>query len=119
MQKSFSFEGKQIHRMNQVHQDHKYAIKIGTSHFRYSKSQFALLSNKALKHFRQFNWPFEISFPSQSEEQVNFEVDDLISCFKSIDSLFRSETEIILNENNFHIFEYLSTFLDKRSLSKW
>jgi hypothetical protein len=42
----------------------------------------------------------------------------LIFCFKAIDSLFRTETEIILKENNLYAFEYLSRFLDKRILSK-
>jgi hypothetical protein len=45
-------------------------------------------------------------------------MNDLISCFNSIDSLFHSQTEINLTENNFHVFEFLSNCLDKRSLSK-
>jgi hypothetical protein len=115
MQKSFFFEGSQIHRMSQVHQDHKYVIQIGPSHFRYSKSQLALLSNKALKHFRHSQSPFEISLPN---DETNFGLDELIACFKAIDSLFRSEAEIILNENNLPAFEYISRVLDKRSLSQ-
>jgi hypothetical protein len=62
-----------------------------------------------------FRITFEIRLPNN---QNNFNHNDLISSFNSIDSLFRSETEIILNENNFQVFEYLSNFLDKRSLSK-
>jgi hypothetical protein len=45
-------------------------------------------------------------------------LDDLISCFKAIDSLYRIETEVILKEKNLYIFEYLSRFLDKRTLLK-
>jgi hypothetical protein len=113
MRKSFCFEGKLIHQLNQAHTDQKYTIQIGTSHFRYSKSQLAFLSNKALKHFRHSELPFEISLPSQPNDQIHFELKDLITCFKQIDSLFRSEYEIFLKENNFHAFEYLSKFLDK------
>jgi hypothetical protein len=118
MHKSFSFGGNQIHQMNQVQQDHKYVIQIGSAHFQYSKSQLAFLSNKALKHFRQSELPFVIGLPDDSNDQINFGKNDLITCFKSIDSLFRSETEIILEENNLCAFEYLSKILDKRSLSK-
>jgi hypothetical protein len=118
MTKSFFFEGSQIHRINQVHLERKYVIQIGSSHFRYSKSQLAFLSNQALKHFNNSDSPFEINLPSQPDDQINFELTDLITCFKAIDSLFRSETEITLKENNLHAFEYLSTMLDKRILSK-
>jgi hypothetical protein len=118
MKKSFFFEGNQIHRINQVHEDHKCVIQIGTSQFRYSTSQLAILSNKALKHFCHSELPFEISLPNQPDNQINFGLNDLVSCFKSIHSHFHSQTEIIINENNFHAFEYLSNFLDKRSLSR-
>jgi hypothetical protein len=118
MNKSFFFGGNQIHRMNQIQQDHKYVIQIGSSHFKYSKSQLAFLSNKALKHFRQSELPFVIGLPDHPNDQINFGLNDLITCFKSIDSLFRSETEIILEENNLGAFEHLSKILDKRSLAK-
>jgi hypothetical protein len=88
--KIFFFEGRQIYRLNQVHHDHQYAIQIGSSHFRYSKSQLAFLSNRALKHFRHSELPFEINLPTQLGDQNRFELSDLISCFKAIDSLFRS-----------------------------
>jgi hypothetical protein len=71
-----------------------------------------------LKHFRHSELPFEINLPYQSDGQNRFELNDLISYFKAIDSLFRTETEIILKENNLPLFEYLSRFLDKRTLSK-
>jgi hypothetical protein len=62
MKKFFFFEGNQIHRINQVHEDHKYVIRIGIYQFRNSKSQLAFLSNKAFKHFRHSELHFEISF---------------------------------------------------------
>jgi hypothetical protein len=115
MRKSFSFEGNLIHRLNQVQESHQFVIQIGPSQFTYSKSQLAFLSNKALKYFRHSEFPFKINLPNDC---INFNLNDLISCFKSIDSLFHSQTEIVLNENNLHAFEYLSNFLDKRSLTK-
>jgi hypothetical protein len=69
MRKSFSFEGNQIHRINQVHENHKYVIQIGASQFRYSKSQLAFLSNKALKYFRHSELPFEIILPNHFNDQ--------------------------------------------------
>jgi hypothetical protein len=45
-------------------------------------------------------------------------LNDLVDCFKIVDSLFYSKTEIILNEHNLSAFEYISNFLDKRMLSK-
>jgi hypothetical protein len=50
----------------------------------------------------------EITLPNQPDDQFNFELNDLISCFKAIDFLFRSEIEIILTENNLSIFENIS-----------
>jgi hypothetical protein len=102
MRKSFLFEGNQIHRLNQVQEELKFVIQIGTAQFRYVKSQLVINSNKALKHFRHSELPFKINYPN---DQVNFNLNDLVSCFKSIDSLFHSQTEIVLNENNFHAFE--------------
>jgi hypothetical protein len=87
MRKSFSFEGNQIHRLNQVQEEHKCVIQIGSSQFRYSKSQLAFISSIALKHFRHSELPFEIDSPT---DQLNFNLNDLVSCFKSIDSLFDS-----------------------------
>jgi hypothetical protein len=113
MRKSFSFEGNQIHRINQVHENHKYVIQV-----RYSKSQFAVISNKSLKHIRHSELLFAINFPKHFNDQKPSGMNDLISCFNSIDSLFHSQTEINLTESNYHAFEYLSNYLDKRSLSK-
>jgi hypothetical protein len=62
--------------------------------------------------------PFEISLPDQLDDRTNFELNDLISCFKAIDSLFRLETEITLTEHDLHAYEYLSKCLDKRGLLK-
>jgi hypothetical protein len=118
MQKSFFFEGTQIHRINQVQEDQKYVIQIGSSHFRYSKSQLAFLSNRAFKHFRNSQSPFEICLPDQLDSQFNFGLNDLISCFQEIDPLFRSETEIILQEDDIPTFKHLSRFLDKKTLCK-
>jgi hypothetical protein len=86
--------------------------------FGYSKSQLAFLSDKALKHLRHSQLPFQITLSSQPDDQINFGLNDLFFCFKEIDSLFPSETEIIFTENNLHIREDISTFLDKRSLLK-
>jgi hypothetical protein len=94
MHQSFFFEGKSIHRINQVHQDLKYFIQVGSSLFKYSKFQLALLSNEALKHFHHSELPFEINLPNRSYVQIYFGLNDLVSCFKTIDSLFQSETEI-------------------------
>jgi hypothetical protein len=113
MRKSFFFEGSHIHRLNQICENHKYVIQVGTSIFKYSKVQIAFLSNKALKHFRHTDAPFEIPLPSQPDNQINLNMNQLLSSFKAIDSVFRSETEITLNEGNCASFELISNILDK------
>jgi hypothetical protein len=72
MKKSFSFGGRQIHRLNQASHGRQCTIQIGSTQFRYSKSQLAFISNKAVKHFRHSELPFEITLSTQLEDQNCF-----------------------------------------------
>jgi hypothetical protein len=44
--------------------------------------------NKALKQFHNSELPFEINLLDQLSDQVNFELNDLISCFNAVDFFF-------------------------------
>jgi hypothetical protein len=88
-------------------------IKIGRHTFKYSKYQLPFLSNKAIQHFHRSELPFEIQYSNESDR---FTFEDLLSCFKSIDSLLHSATEMEITENNLAAFEYLSNVLDNRYL---
>jgi hypothetical protein len=108
----FDIEGKLLQKLNQSSESNNYAIKISDKQFNYTKAQIALLSPIAFKFFIHHTGPFIIEIPS------SFNHNDLLSCFKQLDSLFHSIKEITISTNNVKIFSFLADFLDYRFLMK-
>jgi hypothetical protein len=80
--------------------------------FKSAKGQITLLSPIAFKHFLHFENPFSIEIPS------DLSVNDLISCYGGLDSLFHSTNELIVSAENVQMFSFLADFLDNRFLMK-
>jgi hypothetical protein len=106
----FFIEGAQLHKLDQTTESKHCIISIGNKRFKYSLTQIALLSLNAFDHFIESVEPFII------ENRSSFSNNQLISAFKSIDSLFHSTTEITLNLQNVSIYFYLAEVLDNISL---
>jgi hypothetical protein len=83
----FSLDGELLHKLNQFSENKNYVVRIGSQQFKFTKTQIALLSPIAFKHFIHQSDRFLIEIPS------NFNVNDLISCFEQLHSLFHSTTK--------------------------
>jgi hypothetical protein len=105
-------EGELLHKLSRSFQEKNYIIQISNERFEYNKIQVALLSPIVFKYFFHNKAPFEIEIPS------DFNLTDLVSCFKQLDSLFYSTTEITISIANVKLFAYLADFLDNRFLMK-
>jgi hypothetical protein len=111
----FSLKGEQIHQIQKLVKYKDYPIKIGSQIFYYCKEQLAFLSVNAFDHFESNSTPFEISI-DQFENTTNVSMDDLISAFNLLDSLFHSQIEIEINQNNIFSFFLLGKILDNTAL---
>lgn len=103
----FHIEGILFHRLNQIKNPKTYCIKFGNKLYYYTKLQLFFLSLNAYEHFETSNDTFVI------EEQLQFSSlsQDLVLCFNQLDSLFHSESEILLNSQNVPNFKILEDFL--------
>jgi hypothetical protein len=108
----FQIEGELLHKLDQSNEEKNCTIQIGNKQFHYTKVQIALLSSIAFKYFFNHETPFIIEIPS------HFNLNDLISCFEQLDSLFHSKNEIIISISNVQIFSFFADFLDNRLLMK-
>jgi hypothetical protein len=100
----FVIEGKHFHILNQLNDPKDYSIKIGDNIFSYSQAQIVFIILNAFIHFDSSTKPFIIE-TTNSEEMT---VQSLVSAFESLDSLFKDQTEIIINENNVNQLTFLA-----------
>jgi hypothetical protein len=111
-QKIFYIEGELLHQLNRTSESKNCVVKIGSKQFKYSKIQIAFLSPIAFKHFIHQTEPFRIEIPS------HLKLNDAISCFDQLDSLFHSKSELIISPDNEPFFSFLAEYLDNRFLMK-
>jgi hypothetical protein len=102
----FVLEGKIFHKLNQISSPKEYIIQVGKIQYSFSQLQIALISLNALFHFDQTNEPFHL-LPSQ-----NIQLSDLNSAFISLISLFKDQTELVINEDNINVMTALAEILD-------
>jgi hypothetical protein len=111
----FSINQNQIHLLNTLSHHKYYKIKIGSLIFSCSLEQIAFLSQNVFDHFISSSSPFEIII-DQSHNPYNVSIQDLISSFTLLDSLFHSSKSIEINETNYQSLYFLSEILDNPSL---
>jgi hypothetical protein len=116
----YFFEKGQIHHLNDTPDPHNYTIIIGEWEFKYTKAQLSLLSLAVLKHFPHNTAPFFLFQHFNSNLIHPFSIDDIISCFEELDSLFCTNTEVIISQDNVSIFKCIADILDNSSFwSQW
>jgi hypothetical protein len=108
----FLIEGELLHQLNNSSQEKNCIIQIGKKQFKYTSIQIALISPIAFKNFIDHEKPFIIEIPS------DLNLNDFISCFEQLDSLFYLTKELTLSTENVEIFSFLADFLDNRLLMK-
>jgi hypothetical protein len=96
-------QGKQIHQIYKLCLIKDYPIKIGSKKFNYCKEQLIFLSINPIDHFETNSVPFEILI-NQVPNPNQVSIDDLVSAFNLVDSLFHSQTQIEINETNVFSF---------------
>jgi hypothetical protein len=102
-----TFQYKPIQQIKKLALTKVYSIKIGSKTFHYCKEQIAFLSINALDHFETNSSPFEILI-DQNPNHIS--IDDLVSAFISIDSLFHSQTQMEINQTDVSSFSFLVKF---------
>jgi hypothetical protein len=107
----FNLQGEYIHQIQKLSSSKDYLIKIGSKTFNYCKEQLIFLSINAFDHFESNSAPFEILI-DQVFNPNQVLIDDLISAFISIDSLFHSQTQIEISQTNSSSFFLLGEILD-------
>jgi hypothetical protein len=100
-EKMFCIEGELLHQLNQTSERKNYFIKIANKQFKYTKTQVALLSPIVFKYFIHQKDPFRIEILS------DFQLNDMISCFGQLDSLFHSANELKISESNVKYFSII------------
>lgn len=100
----FYNEGSQLHLINKSSNIQNYIIQVEDRQFQYSKLQIAFLSLRALSYFENTIAPFLISSPTD----LDITSDELISCFMLLDSLFYSQSNIIVEEKNSLTFQHIA-----------
>jgi hypothetical protein len=103
----FQAEGELFHRLNQLWNSKTYCIKFGQKHYCYTKLQLFFLSLNVCDYFETCVDDFVI----EDHLQNNSFVQDLITCFEQLNSLFHSTIEIVLTNQNVSSFQILEDIL--------
>lgn len=108
----FFFEDKLFHKLQLNTASRKCVVKVGKSSFNYSQIQLALYSLKALDHFQKTGDPFEISCPSNKHDDAK----SFYSALSQVDSLFHTQTQIRISQDNAQIYLLLAETLNNPHL---
>jgi hypothetical protein len=108
----FFLYGKAFHRINQLPRvDKTYAVVFDGSIFHLTKEQTLLLSTSAYKFNRKYEKPFEIAHPP-----IHISKKIVLSCLRSLISLFNDSERIEIKTNSKDGFLFLSRQLDNPCL---
>jgi hypothetical protein len=99
-------------KFNQVKDEKLYIIKVANKQYKLTKMQIAFLSREALNHFLDPDEPYVFQLPSVSDSINQFSTEDFLSSLNSLISLFSTETELTINEQNRSVFHFISEILD-------
>jgi hypothetical protein len=112
----FNIEGEAIHRLNQEEEGKQYIIKAENTLYKLSKMQVSLLFPDALNHFTDSSEPYFLDLPSESDSFIQYSMKEFAYSFELLFSLFTTQAEITLTEENCQVFKFLSKVLDNPQL---